>query len=111
MNFAISDSEFNKENNFSYEDFNQFLFNKVMESHKVCDYYIADFGYNNEELTEVFYLDTNKNIIYWLNDWFEGGTIKCLFGFVDSTTVGDYAKHYLWRNRYRGCFDYESNHN
>lgn len=105
MNFAISDSEFNKEKNFSYDDFNQFLLNKVMETDVICSYYIADFGYNNEELTEVFYIDTYNHKICWLNDWFEGGTIKCLFGFVDSKTVGDYAKRYLWRNRYRGGFN------
>lgn len=105
MNYAISDIEFKLIQNLSYDDFNEYLFNKILETGKVCDYYIVDFGYNNNELTEVFYIDTINYRICWLNDWFEGGTIKCLFGFVDSKTVGDYTKRYLWRNRYRGGFN------
>lgn len=103
MNFAISDKKFKY--NYNYEDLNKFIFDKIMNSGKICNYYMAEIIYKNMELVEPFYIDLNNMKICWLNDWYEGGDIYCLFGFVDSITISDFTIKYLWKNRYRGDFE------
>lgn len=113
MNYAL---EVKKEEHvfkydFSFEELNKFILDKIMDNGKVCSYYIADIIYNGNELAEPFYIDTYNMQVCWLNDWYEGGTIYNIFGFIDSVTIKDFTLKYLWRNRYRGGFEHESNHN
>lgn len=103
MNFAISAKNFNCD--FSYNELNSFILTKIMDIGKVCDYYVADIIYNGMELAEPFYIDTNNMCVCWLNDWYEGGDIYCLFGFIDSITISDFTIKYLWKNRYREDFE------
>lgn len=110
MNFAINDKEFKLGYNFSYEELNKFILDNVLYG-KICSYYIADIIYNNMEIAEPFYIDIDNMCVCWVNDWYDGGTIYNIFGFIDSETIKDFTLKYLWRNRYRGGFDYESNHN
>lgn len=109
VNYADIDRGFKRE--YSYDAFNQIILDKIIAQGNVCQYYIADFSYNNMERTEPFYIDFNTYDICWIDDWYEGGDIECFFGFVDSKTIGEIVKHYLWANRYRGGFNYEINHN
>lgn len=95
----------------SYEELNKRILKEILDSGKVCSYYIADIKYNNMELAEPFFIDLNNMCICWVNDWYEGGTIRTLFGFVDSITLSDFVFKYLWTNRYKGGFEHESNHN
>ena len=97
-------------NDLSYEELNKRLLMEIIDS-KVCDYYIADIKYNNMELAEPFYIDLTHMCVCWVNDWYEGGTIRTLFGFVDSKTLSDFVFKYLWNNRYKGGFEHESDNN
>lgn len=108
MNFT---NNINTNFDISYKELNKLILDKIMENGYVCGYYIADIIYNKKELIEPFYIDTNKMCVCWVDDWYEGGRIYNLFGFVDSITINDFTLRYLWRNRYRGGFEHESNNN
>lgn len=105
MNFAIG---YNSRFNLDYTELNQFIIDTILESEMICSYYLADIIYNNMELVEPFYIDINDNSVCWVNDWYEGGKIYSLFGFIDSETIRDYTIKYLWRNRYRGGFKFKN---
>lgn len=110
MNYALEIYKPIFKYDFSFEELNEFILDKVLYG-KIGSYYIADIIYNGNELTEPFFIDTDKMQVCWLNNWYKGGTIYNIFGFIDSVTIRDFTIKYLWRNRYRGGFEHESNNN